>query len=94
MTYSQFVKKYYSKLNGCYVDKYSQFMIHNGNNLPEKKQFYSNFDFHTAAIPEGNEIKLFPNLFSFIDKDEFKQLHKMTSLNSILSNTEINLFDN
>ena len=50
MTYSQFVKKYYSKLNGCYVDKYSQFMIHNGNNLPEKKQFYSNFDFHTAAI--------------------------------------------
>ena len=65
MTYSQFVKKYYSQLNGCYVDKYSQFMIHNGNNLPEKKQFYSNFDFHTAAIPEGNEIKLLPNLFFF-----------------------------
>lgn len=60
--------------------------IYIGKTLKEKSQFYPNFDFHFATILKGNEIINPPNRFSYVEKEEFKKLRKLSSLSSILGN--------
>ena len=60
--------------------------IYIAKTLKEKSQFYPNFDFHFATIPKGNEIINPPNRFSYVEKEEFKKLRKLSSLSSILGN--------
>ena len=85
-SYLQLVRYYYSQLNKCFVDSYQILINENGKTLKEKSQFYPNFDFHFATIPKGNEIINPPNRFSYVEKEEFKKLRKLSSLSSILGN--------